>query len=149
MLYSRLTMSFIESNFAFDLFNSGTLPDRDFLVEVSQEDRIKFAEAQPTYAHVHGADETGFPMWVLPVESAEEKERIARSKRDSFLLATDIMVSIPDYPIGDAGNSKTEILEARALFRDWPSQEGWPNIDAPKLEPWLLHLAIKNGYKVI
>lgn len=142
-------MSFFAKEFMTDLYYNGTLPDKEYLVEISYEDRMKFADAQPSYAHVHGADSNGYPIWVLPIVSDEEKERIARNKRDSFLKATDIMVSVPDYPLGDVENAQLELAKARTAFRDWPSQEGWPNIDAPKLEPWLLQLAIKNGYKVI
>ena len=47
-----------------------------------------------------------------------------RSKRDYILSATDIYLTVPDYPLSE--EQKDEIRQFRQLLRDIPQQVGFP-----------------------
>lgn len=58
----------------------------------------------------------------------EESKKInAREWRNSELSRTDALMLLPDHP------QKEELSAYRQALRDWPSQEGWPDIDRPSL----------------
>lgn len=52
--------------------------------------------------------------------SAEEQLAAIRARRDRLLLATDPMVTVPDYPI--TAEQRTDLLAWRQALRDFPDQ---------------------------
>ena len=56
--------------------------------------------------------------WIKPIPTAEEE---AREWRDEELTRTDIAATVSDYPNAEA------VIAYRALLRDWPSTESFPD----------------------
>jgi hypothetical protein len=55
-----------------------------------------------------------------PTVTAEEQLAAIRVKRDRLLVATDTMVSVPDYPI--SAEQREQLLAWRQALRDFPDQ---------------------------
>lgn len=64
------------------------------------------------------AVEAGRVVAVDPVKTAEEQLAAIRARRDRLLLATDPMVTVPDYPI--TVEQRAELLAWRQALRDFP-----------------------------
>lgn len=58
------------------------------------------------------------------VVSKDETIANIRNYRDSLLLATDVYLTVPDYPLSE--EQKDEIRQFRQLLRDIPQQPGFP-----------------------
>lgn len=58
------------------------------------------------------------------VVSKDETIANIRNYRDSLLLATDVYLTVPDYPLSE--EQKNEIRQFRQLLRDIPQQPGFP-----------------------
>lgn len=59
------------------------------------------------------------------------KAKIIRQKRNYLLNKTDKYM-ISDYPL--TKEQKAKVIEYRQMLRDLPKQNGFPNIEIPKLE---------------
>ena len=63
----------------------------------------------------------------LEIQRLESRKHQERAWRDEELARTDALMLLSDYPY-------KEVLSAyRQELRDWPSQEGWPDIDRPTM----------------
>lgn len=62
--------------------------------------------------------EAGRVVAIDPVPTAEEQLAAIRARRDRLLLATDPMVTVPDYPITE--EQRAELLAWRQALRDFP-----------------------------
>lgn len=54
-----------------------------------------------------------------------------REIRNGLLANTDVMM-LPDYPLTEEQRAK--VIAYRKMLRDLPKQDGFPNIEIPKLE---------------
>lgn len=64
----------------------------------------------------------------LQADALEKATHEARAWRDKELARTDALIGLADYPHTDA------LIAYRQKLRDWPSEEGFPNIEKPRME---------------
>lgn len=55
-----------------------------------------------------------------PAPLAEEQLAQIRARRDRLLATTDVMVTVPDYPITE--EQRAELIAWRAILRDFPAE---------------------------
>ncbi|CND78528.1 hypothetical protein [Yersinia kristensenii] len=127
---------------------AGTWPEDGYLI--ADDDAMMFMGDAPI-GKVRAAQD-GRPCWVdieTSPPSNEVLSRQARGYRDLFITATDpVMVS--DYSIDDApltAEQRSELTKTRLLFKQWPTQEGWPLIELPDIPQWLLIESVNHGYR--
>lgn len=63
----------------------------------------------------------------LEANRLEDRKQQERAWRNDELTRTDALMLLSDYPYKEA------LSAYRQELRDWPSQEGWPDIDRPTM----------------
>lgn len=63
----------------------------------------------------------------LETQRIEDRKQQERAWRDAELARTDALILLSDYPYKDA------LTAYRQELRDWPSQDGWPDLDRPTM----------------
>jgi hypothetical protein len=86
--------------------------------------------------------------WYLEEEYTQDlREADVRLVRNDYLLATDMYVSIPDYPI--TAEERALYIDYRKYLRDYTKTENW-YMSLPKtFEEWLPHPVVEEKVDIV
>lgn len=83
---------------------------------------------------------------ITPEMRTEERARAARARRDELIAST---MWIAERHRGQVqleletsitAEQYTDLLTHHQVLRDWPIQQGWPDIDMPPAPDWLAEI---------